>query len=367
MGNVPTGSHTYESVTVTTKGAVIDSLIPCEKTDHELPWLLPGFIDQHSHGGGGGAFESAEAAQIERAIEFHRGCGTTSIMASVVSAGVEELKEQVSALIPYVKSRELMGIHLEGPWINPERRGAHDLAGIRSFDKGEFDALLAMAGDSIAMITVAPEVSGVLESIAQICSAGIVVAIGHTEADYELSLQALDAGATVATHLFNAMPELLHRSPGPAGAFFERDDTFIELIADFEHVHPALIQAAIRVVGSERAILVSDSICATGCPSGHYELGTLNVDVDKQKVTIAGSDILAGSLLTLHSALLNVVNAGLITLVQASEIAAAAPANAMGLAEQGRIWPGYRADLVALNADLSINTVIAQGVEREHG
>jgi len=196
--------------------------------------------------------------------------------------------------------------------------------------------------------------------------AGIRVAIGHTQADYQLTLQALDAGATIATHLFNAMSELLHRSPGPAGAFFERSNSFFELIADFEHLHPAVIRAAIAAVGPERAVLVSDSICAVGGPLSIYDLGTLRVQVSESKAVIADTETLARSLLTMHSALVNVVRANIVNLDEGAALTASSPAAAMGLTGQGRIRLGFRSDLVALNHDLSINAIYAQGVDRGH-
>lgn len=367
QGNVLTHSGEFALATIDINNDKINAVEIEGPAQSSVQWIVPGFIDQHCHGGGGGAFDSADAVQIQRAIDFHRSAGTTSIVGSLVSAGPQALLDQIAALVPFVRSGELAGIHLEGPWINLLKKGAHDPDAMRPLTASELDQVIQVAGGALSLVTVAPEIDGVLESIPVFTAAGATVALGHTYATFDQTIAGINAGATAATHLFNAMPPLEHRNPGPIGAFVSSPNVFVELIADLEHVHPAVLQFAVRAVGPERSILISDSMCAAGCSPGIYHLGKLEVQVDDHAARLVNTDVLAGSVLTLHKALRNVVNHKVADLAQAAVMASTTPAHALGLANVGLIQAGFDADLVILDHDLSVNTVIRKGERHDQG
>jgi len=360
-GNFLLNDGEFSRATVEVNGETITAIDHEGGERAELPYIVPGFIDQHCHGGGGGSFDSADKDSIQRAIDFHRKCGTTSIMASLVSANHEALLQQIAALVPFVKSGEIIGIHLEGPWINPERKGAHDPNAIRDFDLRELEQIMEVGHGVISMITIAPEIPGALLGISVLKRAGVSVAIGHTNATIEQTQLAINAGASIATHLFNAMPQLESRDPGPIGAFLSQNETFIELIADLQHVHPAVLEVAIKSAGVNRTALITDSMCAAGCAPGVYKLGNLDVEVDENKARLFDSKTLAGSVLTLNMAVANVIDKNIATLAQAATMASRTPARALGLDGVGDIKPGFQADFVIFNPDMSIDSVLRKG------
>jgi N-acetylglucosamine-6-phosphate deacetylase len=218
---------------------------PPRRADLELGpvTVVPGFVDMHVHGGGGAAFP-ADPADLDlataTAVDFHRRHGTTTTIASLVTAHPAELLAQVRAMAEQVQSGMVAGIHLEGPWLAAERCGAHELSALRDPDPAELDLVLAAGGGTIRMVTLAPERTGGLAAIRRIVDAGAVAAVGHTEATYANALAAVDAGATVATHLFTAMRPVHHREPGPVLALMEDPRVTVELITDGVHLHPAL-------------------------------------------------------------------------------------------------------------------------------
>ena len=210
--------------------------------DHELraTTVVPGFVDTHLHGGGGANFSTASHVETATAAEFHRRHGTTTLVASLVTAGPDELLRQVRALADDVRSGLIAGIHLEGPWLSTSRCGAHQPALMRDPDPAEVDRILDAAGGTVCMVTIAPERAGALTAIGQLVDAGVVVAVGHTEATYHQTRTAIDVGATVGTHLFNAMRPIDRREPGPIIALLEEPLVTVELITDGVHVDPAI-------------------------------------------------------------------------------------------------------------------------------
>ena len=254
------------------------------------------------------------------------------------------------------------GIHLEGPWLSRARCGAHDPAQVRAPDPAEIDAVLAAGGDAIRMVTLAPELPGADAAIRRFVDAGVVVAVGHTDATYEETQGAIAAGATVGTHLFNAMPPLHHREPGPVLALLQDPRVTCELIADGVHVHPAMVAAVIDAAGPERVSLITDAIAAAGCDDGPFRLGTVPIDVVAGVATVAGTSTIAGSTATMAQVFGNVLPlAGLAAAVQMS---ATTPARALGLERVGELRAGYDADLVVLEADLRVGAVMAGGAWR---
>lgn len=330
--------------------------------------VVPGFVDMHVHGGGGAAFPTAEPSEVEAAtatvVNFHRSHGTTTMLASLVSAHPAELLTQVRAMAEQVQSGLVDGIHLEGPWLAAERCGAHELSALRDPDPAELDRVIAAGNGSIRMITLAPERPGGLAAIDRIVGSGAVAAIGHTEATYAQARAAIDAGATVATHLFNAMRPVHHREPGPVLALVEDPRVTVEMITDGVHLHPALYRDVSRSVGPDRVALVTDAMAAAGMADGGYTLGSLSVDVVDGVARVAGTDTIAGSTATMdHVFRYAVANSGLprddalLTAVRQSSVN---PARALGLPAAG-MADGAAADLVVLDAQLSVTGVLRHG------
>src|SRR3954464_10844448 len=256
--------------------------------------VVPGFVDTHLLGGGGASLSSAERGETATAVAFHRRHGTTTLVASLVTAGPEDLLRQVAALADDVRTGVLDGIHLEGPWLSTQRCGAHQPSLMRDPDPAEIDRVLEAGGGTIRMVTIAPERDGATAAIRQIVDAGVVAAIGHTEASYEQTRAAIDAGATVGTHLFNAMRPINTREPGPVVALLEDPRVTVELITDGVHVDPALYRHVARSVGVDRVSLVTDSMAAAGMSDGRYWLGPVRVEVVDGVARVAGTDTIAG-------------------------------------------------------------------------
>src|ERR1700734_166191 len=241
--------------------------------------IVPGFVDIHVHGGGGATYTGGDAAEIQRAAGFHREHGTTTPLASLVTASSADLLAAVRVLAESTREGIVAGIHLEGPWLSAAHCGAHDHTQLRDPTPAEIDTLLAAGDGAIRMVTLAPERPGSDDAIARLVDAGVVVALGHTDASYEQTRHAIDRGATVGTHLFNAMRPLHHREPGPALALLEDARVTVELIADGVHVHPAVVNATVAATGAGRVALVTDATAAAGVSDGEFRLGAVSVDV----------------------------------------------------------------------------------------
>ncbi|MDQ1247167.1 MAG: N-acetylglucosamine-6-phosphate deacetylase [Actinomycetota bacterium] len=323
--------------------------------------VMAGFVDQHCHGGGQGDFFSGDDAQIRTAAATHLAHGTTTIVASLVTATTEDLLSQLAALAPVVAEGTIAGVHLEGPWISPDQCGAHDINLLRAPDPVEITTILDAYASDIAMVTLAPEWEGGIAATEQFVDAGVVVAIGHTAADLGLTRQAIDAGATVATHLLNRMPELDKRAPGPVLALMDDPRVVCELIIDGVHLHPGIVEFVIDHCGPDRVAAVTDAMGAAGAPEGRYKIGLLDVDVVDGEARLTSDGALAGSVLTLDTALKTLVGRCGQDLPAASAMLSATPTRAMGLADRGRIAPGMRADLVVLTEDLSVSRVMRAG------
>lgn len=326
--------------------------------------ILPGFVDMHTHGGGGGSFPEATDAAVEAALELHGRHGTTTMIASLVSAHPAELLRQVEVLADHVEAGSLAGIHLEGPWLSPRRCGAHDPTALRAPDAAEVAAVLAAGRGTIRMVTIAPELDGAMAAIAQFVDAGVVAAVGHTDADYAQVVASIDAGASVATHLFNAMRPIHHREPGPVVALVEDPRVTVELITDGVHLHPALYREVTRRVGPDRVALVTDAMAAAGMADGAYRLGELDVQVSGGVATVAGTETIAGSTATMAGNVrFAVTESGrprTEALLAVSRQASITPALAMGLPADGLV-PGAAADLVVLDDDLAVAGVLRRG------
>lgn len=355
----------FIEATVELEGARIVSVVQGRAGSVDLEFtgghLVPGFIDAHCHGGGGAAFTEAERAS--RVLEAHRRHGVTSMIASLVTDDEITLAAQLDGLAPLVRSGELLGVHLEGPWLAHTHRGAHPADLLRNPEPAPVQRLIARHPGIVRMVTIAPELPHAFEVIPQLRAAGVVVAVGHTAADYDETLQAIGLGATGATHLFNAMPTLHHREPGPVLALLDHADVVVELIADGVHVHPALVAHVMRIAG-DRACLVTDAMAAADCGDGEYLLGRLTVQVRDGVARVAtggdGAGSIAGSTLTLDRALRNAVAYG-VPLVLAVAAVTSTPARYLGFSDIGRIAAGAYADLVHLDDDLEVRSVMRRG------
>lgn len=337
---------------------------PPGAVEHQLGVVVPGFVDTHLHGGGGANFSAASAQETATAAALHRRHGTTTLIASLVTAAPDELLRQVRGLAADVRSGVLAGIHLEGPWLSVHRCGAHQPALMRDPDPAEIDRVLAAADGAIRMVTLAPERDGALAAIAQFTAAGVVAAVGHTEASYAQARSAIDAGATVGTHLFNAMRPIDRREPGPVIALLEDDRVTVELITDGVHVDPAIYRFVTQSAGAQRVSLITDAMAATGMSDGRYELGPLGVDVVDGVARVAGTDTIAGSTATMDRIFrFAVQHSGLgrdEALLQAVAQSSINPARALGL-PANELRAGATADLVALDQDLAVTGVLHRG------
>lgn len=323
--------------------------------------LAPGLVDVHAHGGGGASFSTTSDADIDVVLATHRRHGTTSMVASLVSASDEDLRRQVGVLARRVHAGDLAGIHLEGPWLSRRYKGAHEEALLRPPNPVFIAELLAIANGAIKMVTLAPELDEALEATRLFRLHGVVTAVGHTDCDYLQARAAIDAGATGATHLFNAMAPLHHRQPGPNLALLTDERVHVELVFDNVHVHPDLARFALDTAG-RRGVLVTDAMAATGQPDGDYMLGNLAVEVTHGVAKLTGTDTIAGSTLTLDKAICNAVAAGL-SLESALAAATEHPATYLGLNGVGRLEPGLRADAALMNPDdLTVSRVLHGGV-----
>jgi N-acetylglucosamine-6-phosphate deacetylase len=326
--------------------------------------VVPGFVDTHLHGGAGASFSTASAPDTATAVELHRRHGTTTLVASLVTAGPDELLRQIAGLAADVRAGVIDGIHLEGPWLSTKRSGAHQPSLMRDPDPVEIDRVIDAGGGAIRMITIAPERDGALAAIARIVDAGVVAAIGHTEATYECAMAAIAAGATVGTHLFNAMRPIDRREPGPIIALLEDPSVTVELITDGVHVDPAIYRHVTRAAGPDRVSLVTDAMAATGMTDGVYHLGPLAVDVDGGVARVAGTDTIAGSTATMDRVLRFAAAhsgcSGDEALLQAVRQASLNPARALGLSSK-ELAAGAAADLVVLDGGLEVAGVMRRG------
>ena len=324
--------------------------------------VVPGYVDIHVHGGGGASFDSGEAEAAAVVAAAHLAHGTTSIAASLVTDTGEAMARAVRELSLLVADGLLVGVHLEGPWLNPRRSGAHRPGSLVVPDAASVEALLGAGEGAVRMVTLAPELPGGTEAVARLVSHGVVAAVGHTDASYDDARRALDAGAGVGTHLFNAMRGLHHRDPGAVGALLEAP-VDVEVIADGVHLHPAVLRTVFAAKPG-RCILVTDAMAAAGAGDGDYRLGPMAIEVREGVARLAredGQGAIAGSTLTMDAAVRFAVRQAGVPLVEAVHAASTAPARALGLADVGALEAGRRADLVVLGEDLEALRVMRAG------
>ncbi|GAA4730584.1 N-acetylglucosamine-6-phosphate deacetylase [Phytohabitans rumicis] len=325
------------------------------------PWILPGFVDIHTHGGGGHTFTTGDVAAARAAAGFHLRHGTTTLLASLVSSPFSLMSSATVAFAPLVAEGVLAGVHYEGPYLSQIRCGAQNPAFLRDPSIEELTQLIALGEGAVRMVTIAPERPGALEAIDLLVSHGVVAALGHTDATYDQTITAIDAGATVGTHVFNGMRPPHHREPGPVFALLSAPTVICELVADGIHLHDGTLAFAATVTGADRAALITDAMAAAGMPDGEYELGGQSVVVADRVARLTRDGSIAGSTLTMDAALRQAVHAG-VPMVAAAQMAATTPARAIGLADTlGALVEGLRADLVLLDDTLRVDRVMRAG------
>lgn len=343
--------------------AVATDTPPGAKSEHVRGWLVPGFVDTHVHGGGGFDYASVDPEEAVQARAFHAAHGTTTSFASLLTAPLDVLCRQLSTLADLADDGQFAGIHLEGPFLSAKRAGAHEPSLLRPPDPAVVERLLSAGRGHVAMVTLAPELPGALDAIRQLRAAGVTVAVGHTDADDETVATALDAGANVGTHVFNAMPSIHHRQPGPVPRLLTDPRVGVELIADGFHLHPEVLRMAASAAGPERTVLVTDAMAAAGMPGGQFRLGGLEVTVSDGMARLTAPDnsgAIAGSTLTMADAFRCMTA----VVRDVAAVAALASTNAVrrfGLDDVGRIEAGCRADLCVVDDSGTLQRVMRSG------
>jgi N-acetylglucosamine-6-phosphate deacetylase len=349
---------------ITVAGATIAANDPVQASTLDLTghWILPGFVDIHVHGGGGASFSSGRTQDILTVIDTHRRHGTTTMLASTVTGDLDDLARQAAFLSELAEQGDLAGVHFEGPFISPHRCGAHKPSLLRDPDPADVRKLLDASRGAARMVTLAPELPGGLDSVRLLAEQGVIAAVGHTDAAYEATLRAIDAGATVATHLFNAMPPLHHRDPGPIAALLEDERVTVELVNDGVHLHPAILELAFHSAGADRVAFITDAMDAAGFGDGNYLLGPMAVEVTDGVARLVDGGSIAGSTLTLDTAFKRAVTIDHLPVADAVRALSANPARLLGAYDRiGSLEPGKDADLVVLDAQFDLVGVMRKG------
>ncbi|WP_415949756.1 N-acetylglucosamine-6-phosphate deacetylase [Streptomyces sp. KLOTTS4A1] len=364
---LPTGTVTGGRVIVDERGRIAGSAEPdAPAVDLSGHWVVPGFVDIHNHGGGGASFMSGTVNDVLKGVRTHREHGTTTLVASTVTGDLDFLAQRAGLLSELAEQGEIAGIHFEGPFISPCRKGAHDEELLRDPDPADVRKLIDAARGQARMVTLATELPGGVDSVRLLAEHGVIAAVGHTDATYEQTKEAIDAGATVATHLFNAMPAIGHRMPGPVIALLEDERVTVELINDGTHLHPAALEMAFHHAGAGRTAFITDAMDAAGFGDGAYMLGTLAVEVRDsvaRLVTQDGSEgSIAGSTLTLDRAFKRAVTVDKLPVEDVVRAISANPAKLIGAYDEvGSLEPGKYADLVVLDEAFSVVGVMRRG------
>jgi N-acetylglucosamine-6-phosphate deacetylase len=326
-------------------------------------WFVPGFVDLHAHGGGGHSFDDG-GEEISAALDAHRAHGTTRSVISLVANPVAQLRESLGVIAELAAADPLvLGSHLEGPFLSADRRGAHNPQFLLDPLPWAVEELLGSARGTLRQITIAPEREGALEAIDVLVELGVTVAVGHSDAGLDLTREAFDRGARLLTHVFNAMPPIHHRAPGPIIAAFEDERVTIELILDGLHVHPDVAAMVFRSAPG-RVALITDAMAAAAADDGDYRLGSLNVTVQDGRAVLSGTSTIAGSTLTQDAALRCAIESAGVSPRDAIAALTTTPATAIGYGHRfGYLAPGFAADAVLLDHDWRVTQVWAAGAK----
>ena len=363
--------HTFQNKAIYIQDGKINLLEPdCQASgtvfDAAGRKIVPGFIDVHTHGAVGVDINGASAEDLEKVGAFFAKNGTTSWLASILTDTEEQTSHAISQCIKYQASAgrgaQLLGIHLEGPFLASEFKGAMPEHLLKKGSADLVSSYQRQANGNIRYITVSPEVEGVLELIPQLRELGIVVAMGHSGADYDTSMAAIQAGTAACTHTFNAMAPLHQHRPAIIGAALE-SDVYCEMICDGLHLHPAIVRLLWKTKGPQRLVAITDSIMAAGLPDGNYHLGVNQVVVEKGDAKLASDGTRAGSTLTQDRALRNLLSFTGRPLEEILPVLTENPAKLIGVYDRkGSIEDGKDADLVVLDEQNQVADVFLQGI-----
>ena len=326
--------------------------------DAEGAYIVPGFIDIHTHGAAGEDFSDGKTVSIKKLSGFYASQGVTSFLATTATLSENEYLEAAEKIreTEIYNGAKCLGLHLEGPFLSHEKKGSQNPVNLRNPDIRLFEKINKASGNKVKIITIAPELPNATEFIKEI-SKVCTVSLGHTTADYATAMKAFAAGASHLTHLFNAMPPMLHRTPGIIAAAADSGAS-VEIICDGIHIHPAAIRMAYRVFG-DKLNLISDSLRCAGMPNGSYMFAGQQINLKDGKATLSDGTI-AGSAISLHTAVKNFVKFGM-PLENAVYAASTAPADAINAKNIGRIAVGCSADILIFDKDLNITKVFING------
>lgn len=386
----------FKKLNIDKKSEIQKESVSGNVIDGNGAYAIPGLIDLHFHGCMGDDFCDGKKEAIQRIAEYEASVGVTAIAPATMTLPVEELESILQTAAAYKKEWEeelqeqnetdsltetpltgknnkikeekkkradFVGINMEGPFISPIKKGAQDERNIIFCDEKIAQRFLDSSDNLVKFIGIAPEESENTVSFIQDMKDKVNISLAHTNASYEKAKEAFDAGANHAVHLFNAMPAFAHREPGVVGAVSDSEHVMAEIICDGVHIHPSMVRAAFKMMGAERMILISDSMRATGMPDGQYTLGGLDVKVRGNRATLVSDGALAGSVTNLADCMRTAVTKMGIPLEAAVACATKNPAISLGIYEErGSISVGKKADIVLLDENLNLKTVIKSGV-----
>ena len=361
----PTG--VLEDAVITVEDGRIVSVEPGEsgEADEAGLWAVPGFVDTHTHGAVGVSFGDPDVAANQRAIDFHRSQGSTTIFASTVTEPIDKLERQLHVLRGLVEAEELAGIHLEGPFLAEEKKGAHDPALLRDPDAESVERLIAAGGPALKMITLAVERQHGEAATRRFTEAGVKVAFGHSNADDVVTRASLDWGVCIVTHLFSAMNSIHHRKPGPVPVLLTDERCMVELICDGIHHAPVIARMSIDAAGVDRVGMVTDAMSATGKGDGRYILGELEVEVIDGTARLVTEDgtpgAIAGSTLTMAKSFAFLVKQVGCSIEEAAIMTSSTPARWHDLEDVGQLVAGRWADVCLVDGDGVLRGVIRRG------
>ena len=370
-GKIVTPTQVIKNHTLILEDEIISAIIPdqkfiVEKNDHTInikgKWVTPGLIDIHVHGANYADAMDADPESINTLNQFFASRGVTGYLLTTGTASNSDISAVINCFQEYSPTEDgavPLGIHLEGPYLCEERKGAQPSIHLRDPDPAYYQRWFESG--VIRLMTVAPELEGALALIQTGIKKGVEFAVGHSVASYEVMQEAIERGLRQATHTFNGMNPLHHRRPGGLGAVLSDDRLFAQVIADGVHVHPAVVNALVKAKGINRTILITDSIRAAGMGNGEYDLLGQTVSV-KGNVARIASGSLAGSVLTMDQAVRNTMTFCDIPFAQAIQMASLTPAKSLNLhTERGALKPGLRADVTVFSQDYSVETTIVGG------
>jgi len=326
---------------------------------------IPGYIDIHIHGVAGVDTIEGKLDSLQKMSKFLATKGVTSFLPTTVTSPLEMILKAVEAVrkakLDNIRGAKIIGAHLEGPYLSKEKADAQDIRYLREPNLDEIREIDEKYGDAIIRVTLAPEIKGALDVIKYLTKKGYLVAIGHTNADFETTVKAINAGARLTNHIYNGMRTFHHRDPGVLGAVLTRDDIFVEMIVDDIHHHYAARKIVLKCKGTEKVALITDAIMATGLPDGEYKLGEQKIII-KNGISRLPDGTLAGSTLTMDAAVRNTFRHLDVSLNDAVKMATYVPARILGLDHKiGQLKPGYKADITILDEPLNVYMTIVEG------